>query len=107
MPLLYSKFVPAAAADQLDTVIYEVTCNLSASAHPDDDPEAFANEVVIEMIQHETSEGVVGTKVVGTLNQEPAAWYTLDGADPRADALHNPLSVPSTTDVPTTAEGAE
>ena len=79
--------------ESVDTVIAHVRAHLSSIASPEDNPDAFADQVAIVL---EDVDG--GVLVHGELDAEPAADYLRDDWTPEQDVAANPLRVLSIED---------
>ena len=83
----YSRWSTAAAAAETEA---HVRAHLSAVASPDDDPDQYAEQVVISRVDQRD-----GVLITGVLAHDPVADYLHPAFDPEADVAANPLSVPS------------
>lgn len=92
MTMRYTRWTPF---DQVPATVEHVRAHLSAVASPDDNPDTHADDVHIDMRDHDG-----GVLVFGELDADPVADYLRDGFDPDGEAGANPLSVPPIEDRP-------
>lgn len=88
----YRRDVPVNSRAAIDAETAHVRAHLSAVTHPDDDPNARADEVSIEIVAHVDGDPAL-VSIIGQIDAEPDAPYLHEDYDPGESSDAESLTV--------------